>query len=175
MPGFIGQHTNTALVANPPLGSSTLIFDNTGNLTVKKSDGTTQPIIGSGSTASFTDIQESSEGLRFSEKVGSLTHSNFVNGTQSLLYLGTNGDFSQNNLNSNYRFINGTISSFFGTVSYIGESFETGTEAYYNGIGDYTPVGGTVSGIQYVNTSIGESNLVFVDDNNSTMRSGFFI
>ena len=154
MPGFIGQHTNTALVANPPLGSSTLIFDNTGNLTVKKSDGTTQPIIGSGSTASFTYIQESSEGLRFSEKVGSLTHSNFVNGTQSLLFLGTNGEFSQNNLNVNYKFINGTLSSFFGTVSYIGESFETGTEAYYNGIGDYTPSGSsTQSSIIYVDSS----------------------
>jgi len=44
------------------------------------------------------------------------------------------------------------------------------------GITDATSLGGgTVSGIQYLNAVIGESNSVFVDDNNSTMRSGFFI
>ena len=152
MAGIIQQKIDVSLIPNPPVGTILIQVDTDGILKYKTDSGTITPI-GSG-TSSLNYIQESSEGLRFSSTPGSLTHSEFLNGTQSLLYLGTNGDFSQNNLNSNYRFINGTISSFFGTVSYIGESFETGTEAYYNGIGDYTPSGGsTQSSIIYVDSS----------------------
>lgn len=153
MAGIIQQKIDVSLIPNPPVGTVLIQVDTDGILKYKTDSGTITPI-GSGGTSSLNYIQESSEGLRFSPTPGSLTHSEFLNGTQSLLYLGTNGDFSQNNLNSNYRFINGTISSFFGTISYIGESFETGTEAYYNGIGDYTPVGGsTQSSIIYVDSS----------------------
>lgn len=49
MPGLIGQHINTAFVGNPPLGSSTLIFDNSGNLTIKRSDGSTELVVGTSS------------------------------------------------------------------------------------------------------------------------------
>ena len=39
MPGLIGQHLPTVFVPNPPLGSSTLLFDNTGVLSIKRNDG----------------------------------------------------------------------------------------------------------------------------------------
>ena len=47
MPGLIGQHLPTGFVPNPPLGSSTLLFDNTGVLSIKRNDGSVEPVIGS--------------------------------------------------------------------------------------------------------------------------------
>lgn len=44
MPGLIGQHLPTGFVPNPPLGSSTLLFDNTGVLSIKRNDGSVEPV-----------------------------------------------------------------------------------------------------------------------------------
>jgi len=39
MPGLIGQHLPVVFVPNPPLGSSTLVFDSVGDLKIKRNDG----------------------------------------------------------------------------------------------------------------------------------------
>ena len=44
MPGLIGQHLPTGFVPNPPLGSSTLLFDYVGDLVMKRNDGTVEPV-----------------------------------------------------------------------------------------------------------------------------------
>lgn len=51
MPGFIGQHLPTAYINNPPLGSTTLFFDNGGTLVMKRSDGS---VVSVGASGSFT-------------------------------------------------------------------------------------------------------------------------
>lgn len=51
MPGLIGQHLPTGFVPNPPLGSSTLLFDNTGVLSIKRNDGSVETVGGSGSVS----------------------------------------------------------------------------------------------------------------------------
>lgn len=53
MPGIIGQHLPTGGVPNPPLGSSTLILDNSGALKLKRSDGSVDAIGGT-SSGNFT-------------------------------------------------------------------------------------------------------------------------
>lgn len=110
--------------------------------------------MGSGGTVSSTLVTEnSSTGLNFLAASGS-THSVFKNGTQSLLFLGTDGVIQQNNLNTGYEFINGDVVTFFGTFSFAGERFENGTEAFYNGVADTTSAGGsTQSSMFYVDSS----------------------
>jgi len=53
MPGIIGQHLTPSGVPNPPLGSSTLIFDNSGTLKLKRSNGDVDDVGGT-SSGNFT-------------------------------------------------------------------------------------------------------------------------
>jgi hypothetical protein len=174
MAGIIQQKINVSLVPNPPSGSVLLQVDTDGLLKYK-TDGGTVSLVGG---VSFLNIQESSEGLKFSSTPGSLTHSEFINGTQSLLYLGSDGDFLQQNTNG-YMFINGTISNFFGTFSFVGEHFNIGSEYYYNGIWDITSIGGfTESSMNYLDSSRGVVNRCIVTQNDvglaTTDLSGLF-
>jgi len=49
MPGFIQQHQTPGFVPNPPLGSSTLLLNNSGILKLKRSNGDIDDVGGTGS------------------------------------------------------------------------------------------------------------------------------
>jgi len=64
MPGLIGQHLPTVFVPNPPLGSSTLLFDNTGVLSIKRNDGSVETV------GSMTSVEIINNQLIFTEANG---------------------------------------------------------------------------------------------------------
>jgi hypothetical protein len=72
MPGLIGQHLPTGFVPNPPLGSSTLLFDNTGVLSIKRNDGSVETVGGSGSVS--IDLNQ----ISFGTSTGLTSSVNFV-------------------------------------------------------------------------------------------------
>jgi len=65
MPGLIGQHLPVVFVPNPPLGSSTLVFDSVGDLKIKRNDGSINNILTTGTnyvyiSANGTDAENGS-------------------------------------------------------------------------------------------------------------------
>jgi hypothetical protein len=149
MAGIIQQLTDITLTATPSVGSYLMSIDLDGVLKYKTDSGTISPVGGVGLNLIQEDLVS---GLSFLPASG-ITHSEFFGPSGSVLLLQNIGNFTQNNLNSNFKILNV-------------DNDPLGFGIPFAGV-----IGETASGsIQFINGSIGTGNIIgYIDSvNNET-------
>jgi hypothetical protein len=149
MAGIIQQLTDITLTATPSVGSYLMSIDLDGVLKYKTDSGTISPVGGVGLNLIQEDLVS---GLSFLPASG-ITHSEFFGPSGSVLLLQNIGNFTQNNLNSNFKILNV-------------DNDPLGFGIPFAGV-----IGETASGsIQFINGSIGPGNIIgyFDSVNNET-------
>jgi len=149
MAGIIQQLTDITLTATPSVGSYLMSIDLDGVLKYKTDSGTISPVGGVGLNLIQEDLVS---GLSFLPASG-ITHSEFFGPSGSVLLLQNIGNFTQNNLNSNFKILN------------------VDNDPFGLGIPFAGVIGETASGsIQFINGYIGVGNIIgYIDSvNNET-------